>query len=29
MDINIDEVLKNVQSLEGANGFVIFNVEGF
>ena len=28
MDINVDEVLKSVQSLEGANGYVIFNYDG-
>lgn len=29
MDINVDEVLKSVQGLEGANGYVIFNTDGF
>ena len=28
IDINIEEVLKGLQSLEGANGYVIFNQEG-
>jgi len=28
MDFNIDECFKNLMSVEGANGFVIFNAEG-
>ncbi len=28
LDINVEEVLKSMQSLDGANGYVIFNNEG-
>lgn len=27
-DINVEDVLRNLQGLEGANGYVIFNNEG-
>lgn len=28
MDINVEEVLKSLQSLEGVNGYIIFNNDG-
>jgi len=28
MDINVEDVLKSLQSLDGSNGYVIFNNEG-